>query len=134
MLATGRGPDGGKMTAGDPNTPKKTTPAPRRRPKLIFLGLVLVTALLTAGITALLTNIFTRKQEAKNPYLKFVEVDQNTTDPAKWGMNWPHEYDGYKQTVEPGKTNYGGGDALPAEKADKEPWLKRMFAGYAFSL
>ncbi|MGC4068106.1 MAG: ammonia-forming cytochrome c nitrite reductase subunit c552 [Polyangiaceae bacterium] len=28
----------------------------------------------------------------------------------------------------------GGSEALPPEKIDREPWLKRMFLGYAFSI
>ena len=40
------------------------------------------------GAAALLTNIFQHKQEAKNPYLRLVEVNEETTDPAPWGMNW----------------------------------------------
>jgi len=87
-----------------------------------------------AGTAALLTSIFERKQEAKNPYLKLVDVDENTTDPEKWGMNFPSQYDGYKRTTEHAKTHFGGSDAMPAEKLERDPWLKRMFAGYAFSL
>ena len=48
----------------------------------------------TAVIAGLLVNIFQRKQEAKNPYLRFVDVSNDTTDPAEWGKNWPREYDG----------------------------------------
>ncbi len=38
------------------------------------------------------------------------------------------------KTVEPSRTNFGGGDASPAQKAEQFPWLTRIFAGYAFSL
>ena len=89
---------------------------------------------LTVGAAALLVNIAERKQEAKNSYVKLVQVTENDTDPAKWGTNWPREYDSYLKTVEPSRTNFGGGDASPAEKADRFPWLTRVFAGYAFSL
>jgi nitrite reductase (cytochrome c-552) len=97
-----------------------------------------VTAAATFLLTALLVNIFERKQEAKNPYLRFVEVTEETTDPAVWGKNWPNEYDGYRRTSLPTRTRYGGGSAsegaLPPEKAERDPWLTRMFAGYAFAL
>ena len=113
-----------------------------RRDRLFLLGVILVTAVATFLIAALLTNIFQRKIEAKNPYLRFVEVTEETTDPAAWGINWPREYDGYKKTVIPTKTNFGGGDALTIgedsvvtkEKAETFPFLTRLFAGYAFSL
>jgi nitrite reductase (cytochrome c-552) len=124
------------MPENDPPPPAPpSSPSGKRRPRLMFFGLLLVTAVVTVALTALLTNIFTRKQEAKNPYLKFVDVGENTTDPAEWGKNWPREYDGYKRTVEPSRTNFGGGDAgVPAEKAGAMPFLTRTFAGYAFSL
>lgn len=106
----------------------------RAKKVLAFAALMIVVAAVSAAVAGLLVNIYQRKQEAKNPYLKMVNVTEDTTDPARWGMNWPREYDGYKRTVEPTKTSYGGGDMLSAEKLDRDPWLKRLFAGYAFSL
>jgi nitrite reductase (cytochrome c-552) len=101
----------------------------------LFFAVFAGTAVAAALVSALLVNIFHRKEEARNPYLKLVNVTEDTTDPAPWGMNWPYEYDQYKRTSEPSHTNFGGGDA-PAtqEKADRDPWLRRMFAGYAFAL
>jgi nitrite reductase (cytochrome c-552) len=32
------------------------------------------------------------------------------------------------------RTRYGGSEALPEQKIERDPWLKRMFAGYAFAL
>jgi nitrite reductase (cytochrome c-552) len=91
----------------------------------------------TAGITALLTNIFERKAEQRQPYVRVVEVSEDTTDPATWGRNWPSQYDGYKRTSLPTKTRFGGhsgSEALPEERIQRDPWLKRMFLGYAFSI
>ena len=98
---------------------------------------VVVTAGVTFGITALLTNIFQRKQEAKNLYLRFVDVSEETTDPTVWGKNWPREYDSYLKTSQTTRTRFGGhggSEAMPVEKADRDPWLTRAFAGYAFAL
>ena len=36
-------------------------------------------------LAALLTSIFQRKQEAKNPYVRLVEVNEETTDPGRLG-------------------------------------------------
>ena len=71
------------------------------------------------GLTALLTNIFQRKQEAKNPYVRLVEVTDETTDPAPWGMNWPREYDGYRRTadVDPHPLRRLGGAARREDRA-----------------
>lgn len=97
-------------------------------------AVIAVATALAFGVTALLVDIFRHKTEAKNPYLRFVEVTKDTTDPEAWRKNWPRQYDGYRRTVEASKTNFGGGDLAPAQKAESEPWLTRIFAGYAFAL
>ena len=125
------------MTA-DPSSTETPTPKSRRLSPLLLAIIVIVVAGSTAVIAGLLVNIFQRKQEAKNPYLRFVEVTEDTTDAAEWGKNWPREYDGYQRTVTPTHTKYGGGapseGVLPTEKAERAPWLTRMFAGYAFAI
>ena len=98
-----------------------------------------VFALVAVGAAALLVNISERKTEAKHAYVKVVEVTENDTDPAKWGKNWPREFDDYKRTAERTSTKYGGGAGtsegeLPPQKADRDPWLKRVFAGYLFAV
>jgi len=110
-----------------------------RRGALPYVVIALVAAIAAAGVTALIINIFQRKQEARNPFLKVVEVTEDDVDPAKWGANWPREYDGYLRTSEPTRTKYGGGLAgpegtLPPEKAQRDPWLTRVFAGYLFAV
>ncbi len=102
-----------------------------------YFVLMAVVALVAAGTTALLTNIMERKAEQRSPYVRLVEVTENDTDPAKWGKNWPLQYDGYKRTILPTKTRFGGhggSEAMPEEKIERDPWLKRMFLGYAFSI
>jgi nitrite reductase (cytochrome c-552) len=116
---------------------KMTTPATDRFRKGRFLLVVGVTAAITAGITYLLVTIFEHKQDAKNPYIRFVDVTENTTDPEPWGINWPREYDTYKKTSTMTQTKYGGhggSEDLPQEKANESPWLTRAFAGYAFAI
>ena len=125
------------MTAENPSTDGKTPPS--RRPKtILLLAIVVVVGASTAVLAGLLVSIFQRKQEAKNPYLRFVDVTADTTDPAEWGKNWPRQYDGYMRTANPTHTKFGGGAPseamMPPEKAEKNPWLTRMFAGYAFAI
>jgi len=82
-------------------------------------------------------NIAERKNEAKKLYVRTVEVTEDDTDPAKWGVNWPKEYDSYKLTATTTRTRFGGhggSEAMPSEKIERDPWLKRMFLGYAFSI
>jgi nitrite reductase (cytochrome c-552) len=112
-------------------------PKPSERRRVPVWGLVLaivLSAAITFAVFALLTTIFEHKQEAKNPYMRLVEVDNNTTDPQRWGINWPREYDGYQRTSETTHTRYGGSDGLPKSRLDESPWLKRMFSGYAFAI
>jgi nitrite reductase (cytochrome c-552) len=106
-----------------------------RRGTYVFLTVFV--AAVAAGIAALLTNIFQKKVEQRSVYVRVVEVGENDTDSAKWGKNWPLQYDGYRRTELPTRTKYGGhggSEALPEEKIDRHPWLKRMFLGYAFSI
>ena len=120
--------------ANNPERPKK---ARWWTSRAAFGALIAVVAAGTAGITALLMNISERKAEQRQPYVRKVEIGENTTDPAKWGINWPAQFDAYKRTSLPTKTRFGGhggSEALPAEKIARDPWLKRMFLGYAFAI
>ena len=71
-----------------------------RRPAVAFTAVAGVVAVLVFLVTGLLTSIFQRKQEARNPYVRLVEVGEETTDPAAWGVNWSREYDDYLRTAE----------------------------------
>jgi nitrite reductase (cytochrome c-552) len=104
------------------------------RPRSFYVAIALACALATALIAGLLTRIFERKVEARNPYVRLVEVSEETTDSAPWGMNWSREYDDYKRTVDTTRTRFGGSEAMPEQKLERDPWLRRMFAGYAFAI
>jgi nitrite reductase (cytochrome c-552) len=99
------------------------------------------------GVTALLVNIFERKQEARNPFYRVVELSDDVEDPAVWGKNFPMQYDGYRRTVDQVRTRYGGSEAVPRTPTDadprsvvaqsrleEDPRLKSMWAGYAFAV
>lgn len=105
-----------------------------------------VAAAFAVGVTALLVNIFERKQEAREPFFRVVELDDETTDPAVWGKNFPLQYDSYRRTVDQQRTRYGGSEAVPRaptaadprtvvaqSRLDEDPRLRTMWAGYAFS-
>ncbi len=111
----------------------------RKKALTAYVAVAIGAAVATAIVAALLVNIFQRKQEAKSPFLKLVEVSENDVDAKKWGVNWPREFDGYNRTAEPSHTKYGGGlvgpeGSLPPEKAARDPWLSRVFAGYLFAI
>jgi nitrite reductase (cytochrome c-552) len=103
-------------------------------------------ALAAAGAAFLLMNIQERKQEARNPFFRVVELTDETVDPVVWGKNFPLQYDGYRRTVDMQRTRYGGSEALPRvptqadprsvvaqSKIDEDPRLKAIWAGYAFA-
>jgi nitrite reductase (cytochrome c-552) len=110
-----------------------STPSGARR-RLVLIALLGLAAVAGFAVAALLTNIFERKQEAKNTYVRLVDVTEETTDPAPWGRNWPRQYDAYLRTADTTRTQFGGSEALPEQKLERDPWLARIFAGYAFAI
>jgi nitrite reductase (cytochrome c-552) len=125
----------------------RTEETPRRgRPLRVVVLAALVAGVGVVALVALLVNIFERKQEARNPFYRVVELTDETEDPAVWGKNFPLQYDGYKRTVDQVRTKYGGSEAEPRtptqadprsivaqSRLEEDPRLKTMWAGYAFS-
>ena len=106
-----------------------------------------IASLVAVGGLALLVNIMEKKEEAKNPFFRVVELTDDIDDPAVWGKNFPVQYDGYRRTVDQVRTRYGGSEALPRtptladprasvaqSKIEEDPRLKKMWAGYAFAI
>lgn len=128
------------------NDPAQSNQPTTRRSGLWFMAAVIGAALAAVGGTALLVNIMERKQEAKNPFYRVVEITDETIDPEVWGKDFPFQYDGYKRTVDMQRTRFGGSEAFPRtpseadprsivarSKLEQDPRLKTMWAGYAFS-
>lgn len=103
-----------------------------RRNALLLSGLLAMTAVASVIVTTVLVTMFEHKADARSPYLRIVELDETSVDPSLWGKNWPHHFEQYKQTA--GDKFYGGSEAMPASKLEQSPWLKRLYAGYAFSI
>lgn len=112
-----------------------------------IIGITLLAAAGTAFSLFLLMNIFEKKQEAKLPFARVVELDDDTADPAIWGQNFPHQYDSFLRTVDHERTRFGGSEVFPQEPSDDDPrtavppsklehipQLKRMWNGYAFAV
>lgn len=97
-----------------------------------YVGLTLLFAVTTGLIVAFLGNIQQRKNEGKEHFLKLVELDENSIDPELWKTNFPRQYDGYRRTVDISRTKHGGSEMI--DKLAQDPFLKRLFAGYAFSI
>ncbi len=74
--------------------------AEAKRKSLQLVGFIALVALATALGLALLINIFQRKQEARNPFFRVVELTGDTVDPSIWGKNFPLQYDDYLKTTD----------------------------------
>jgi len=111
-----------------------------------MLATIALSAIAIFALTALLINIGERKQEARNPYYRVVDLNDTISNPAVWGKNFPMQYDLYLRTVDMQRTKYGGSEAEPhsptqadprsvvaQSKLEEDPRLKTMWAGYAFS-
>lgn len=86
----------------------------------------------TIAVAFLLFNIAQRKSEATQ-MAQVIPIDEGELDPALWGKNYPYEYDSFNKTeLDYGETKYGG--STPYSKLDRVPALKRLWAGYAFSV
>jgi nitrite reductase (cytochrome c-552) len=118
----------------------------KSRTALFFTVIVLASIIVAAGAMLLLINILERKQEAKNPFYRVVDLDENVVDPEIWGKNFPLQFDDYSKTVDQIRTRYGGSEAFPRtptaadprsivaqSRLEEDPRLKTMWAGYAFA-
>jgi nitrite reductase (cytochrome c-552) len=106
----------------------------------------MLAAVAAIGIFGVLVTIFQHKQEARNPFFRVVELNDETVDPAVWGRNFPSQFDSYRRTVDQVRTRFGGSEAVPRtptavdprsvvaqSRLDEDPRLKTIWAGYAFS-
>ncbi|MDQ3070335.1 MAG: ammonia-forming cytochrome c nitrite reductase subunit c552 [Acidobacteriota bacterium] len=117
----------------------------RSVPRVVLIA-VLAAAVGAAAVTALLINIFERKQEGRDPFFRVVEITDEIDDPAVWGKNFPMQYDSYRRTVDQVRTRYGGSEAVPRtptsadprsivaqSRLEEDPRLRTIWAGYAFA-
>jgi nitrite reductase (cytochrome c-552) len=98
-----------------------------------YAALLVLAVGATIVVVALLTNIQGKKAEATQYPLKVVDIPADELDPAVWGKNFPMQYDSFMQTATNyGATTYGGSE--PYSKLERVPAMKRLWAGYAFSV
>jgi nitrite reductase (cytochrome c-552) len=111
-----------------------------------FLAGVGLAALVAVVALAVLVNIFEKKQEARQPFFRVVEITDTTQAAETWGKNFPSQFDLYGRTTDQVRTRFGGSEAMPRtptdadprsvvaqSKLEEDPRLKTMWAGYAFS-
>jgi nitrite reductase (cytochrome c-552) len=108
-----------------------TSPA-RRKAWLVYVGTLVVVGAVCVLLTALLMNIFHRKEEGRQYYFPRAELTEDTIEAEVWGRNFPSQYEGYLRTVDTQATRYGGSEAV--NKLELDPRLVKLFAGYAFAV
>src|SRR6056297_1328099 len=109
-------------------SPAKSTTTSKRLLVVTFVATVIA----TLGVAWVLVTMVGHKQDERQRFVRVAEVSEISTDPEPWGRNWPQQFDGWKATA--GDEFYGGSSAMPASKLEEQPWLKRLYAGYAFSI
>jgi nitrite reductase (cytochrome c-552) len=138
-----------KDTGPENETVKEEPAKPRKRMYGLRLVILVAFASFAAAVLglALLTNIMERKEEARNPFYRVVELTDDTMDPSIWGKNFPQQYDSYLRTVDQVRTRFGGSEAIPRTPSDadprsvvaqsrleEDPRLRTMWDGYAFAV
>lgn len=103
-----------------------------RRWLWVSAAVVILAALGTFGILALLNNINTRQAEARETVFRVVDIKEDTYDSATWGKNFPIQYDTFKRTVDIERTRFGGSENI--QKLDKYPQLRVMWDGFPFAV
>jgi len=99
-----------------------------------WVGLaVFLLALCAVGVLGLLAvSIMERRWESQRPSLVLVPIGKWETDNAKWGRNYPREYDTWRLAeADTSRTKFGG--AYPRDYLDEDPMQVILFAGYGFS-
>jgi nitrite reductase (cytochrome c-552) len=125
---------------------EQTPTVHRKRSPFTIVAVIVVVALAAFGLVGLLVNIMERKQEARSPFYRVVDLSDTTEDASLWGKNFPMQYDDYLRTVDQVRTRFGGSEAIPRtpndadprsvvaqSRLEEDPRLKTMWAGYAFA-
>jgi nitrite reductase (cytochrome c-552) len=129
------------MTDRDTRDPQRGT-----NWKLWLGGAALIGMVGALAGASLVVNIAERKAESNRMFFRVVELDDTMEDPSIWGKNFPLHYADYLRTAEMVPTRYGGSYGVEREpteddprtvvtysKIEKDPRLKRMWAGMPFA-
>lgn len=105
----------------------------------LLVGVFIVAVVGTALVAFLLVTIFQRQSEAQLSFFKVVDIPAREPNPEVWGQNFPLQYDSWQDTLNSSTFaeyskygRYGGSENF--QKLDKAPTVRRLFAGYPFSI
>ena len=117
------------------SNPSQQSPMSSHREPPVWRGIALALAAMavTFALGMLGASILERREEARRqpPLQKIADMEM---DAAKWGENYPREYDSYKRMEDSSpetKTKYGG--ATQRDYLEETPANVVLFAGYAFA-
>jgi nitrite reductase (cytochrome c-552) len=101
----------------------------RISPIIILTGVVVILAAALIGVLIYLKN----QPPQQRGFPALTKIAALEPDSAKWGLNFPNEYDTFLMTADNAtRTTYGGSEKYSKLEADTR--LLTLFAGYAFSL
>ena len=99
---------------------------------LLGWGLVIILMIVVAVLGLFIASIMERRHEAAYITQIITPIADMEPDSAKWGLNFPREYETWKMTELGGaNTKYGGPEKRDYLKDD--PRLVDLFKGYAFA-
>ncbi len=93
----------------------------------ILSGIIIILALALGAVLIFASNQTPKKRGPD----QLVQIAPLEPDPQKWGVNYPRQYDSWLKTQEQVATTWVG--SQPYSKLERDPRLKALFAGYAFS-
>lgn len=106
--------------------------AKAKLPSWMGIMIVILVAVIVVLLGLLAVSVMERRWEAQRPALVLKPIAEWEPDNAKWGQNYPREYDSYLKTrITDTKTKFGG--AFPRDYLDADPYKVILFAGYGFS-
>ena len=107
-------------------------PRPIRLPLWVGVGLAGLLAIAVIALGLLSISIMERRWEAQRPILVAAEIGPWESDNAKWGQNYPRQYERYSMTkITDTQTKFGG--SVPRDYLEEDPMQVILFAGYGFS-
>ncbi len=120
----------------NPNTNKpkseKANAGSIRIPLWLGFGLAGLLAVIVILLGLLSVSIVERRWEAQRPELLVRPVDQWESDNAKWGQNYPRQYESYMRTRITGTETLFGGTSM-RDYLEEYPEQVILFAGFGFS-
>jgi len=121
------------MTAGsNVNPPGKKVSATRKLSLPAGILIIVLAASVIVLLGLLAVSIMERRWEAQRPALVVKPIAAWESDNAKWGENYPREYESYQKTkITDTKTKFGG--SFPRDYLEDDPYQVILFAGYGFS-